>query len=174
MIPDPVVNNVVHSEVYLLGITEQLKRKAALSKELAPKKMLMDTFRPVGKVVQNSKNIKNAVICPRCKCQVSKKKMDKHFLKVHGMSYEYYMKLTPVAAPKMVKQQVKQKPTAASKKTPGVQVSNRAKIIGVCEHIFNADRQSKLDAMYGHHTIRDHGRFGSCPSYDRFDDESGA
>lgn len=32
----------------------------------------------------------------------------------------------------------------------------------------------KLDATFGNHVIRDNGRFGSHPSHDGFDDESGA
>lgn len=44
--------------------------------------------------------------------------------------------------------------------------------------LFNPPRlqgsTNKDDATYGQHTIRDHGRYGSHPSYDNFDDESKA
>lgn len=36
------------------------------------------------------------------------------------------------------------------------------------------DVSKKIDKTYGHHTIRELGRFGSHPSHDNFDDESGA
>jgi hypothetical protein len=35
-----------------------------------------------------------------------------------------------------------------------------------------AGTSKALDATYGHHTLRDHGRFGSHASYDNYDDES--
>jgi hypothetical protein len=74
---------------------------------------------------------------------------------------------TPLNAQKGKKQKPIVSLYSSSKLNPSTEPpSSRSSLI--------EDNSKKLDSTYGKHTIRDGGKFGSHPSYDNFDDESGA
>jgi hypothetical protein len=87
-------------------------------------------------------------VCPTCKCKVKTYRLKRHLRKVHKKSFRRSRRDTPIA--------------------------NSAKDVLRDETTFVARREKNLDAtkLYAH-AYRELGRFGSHPSHDGFDDESG-
>ena len=99
-------------------------------------------------------SITNTVRCPNCALLMLKNQLMDHLLTVHKRSDET-VTLPVITTAFTGKSKYSAKPSCR----PSDQAEGVSK---------------KQDATYGYHVIREHGRFGSHPSHDSFDDDSGS
>lgn len=112
-------------------------------------------------------NIKHKNLIDRTFQRISETQSDIHLTPPRMNIFSNNNASTPLIAPKGKKQKPIVSLYSSSKLNPPTEPpSSRSSVI--------EDNYKKLDSTYGKHTIRDGGKFGSHPSHDNFDDESGA
>ncbi len=120
------------------------------------RKQLNKIFRHINKAHTSTRSnslieSRDFAICPECRVQIKRTRLRKHMEKIHfapKKKFTFELSSTFHAKPKL-------EPTGS-------------------HTALRENNSKKHDATYGNHTIRDYGKFGSHPSHDNFNDESGA